>query len=61
MDCCFHCCQVMCTTTTSSDGGVSTTTTTCSWSFCFDFVKSGYPLKNNSSFKEKSIIFSQPK
>jgi len=41
--CLYSCCQCLCTTTTSSDGGVSTTTTSCSYSFCYDFVKSGNP------------------
>ena len=42
--CVYSCCQCLCTTTTTSDGGVSTTTTTCSYSLCYDFVKSGNPV-----------------
>jgi len=42
--CLYNCCQCLCTTTTSSDGGVSTTTTSCSYSFCYDFIKSGNPI-----------------
>ena len=41
----YNCFQCLYTTTTSSDGGVTTTTTTCSFSCCFDYIKSGYPLR----------------
>lgn len=44
-NCCFYnCCQCLCTTTTASDGGVSTTTSSCSYSMCYDFIKSGNPI-----------------
>ena len=48
MNFCFHCFQCLCTTTTSSDGGISTTTTSCSYSCCFDYIKSGYPIQKHS-------------
>jgi hypothetical protein len=48
MNCCFHCFQCLCTTTSSSDGGVSTTTTTCSYSCCFDYIKSGNPIQKQN-------------
>lgn len=42
MDCCYNCFQCICTTTSSSDGGVTTTTSTCSFSCCFDYIKTGF-------------------
>ena len=68
MNCCFHCFQCLCTTTSSSDGGVSTTTTSCSYSCCFDYIKSGNPipyLENHKKFKKdivnNNLIWIQPK
>jgi hypothetical protein len=60
MNCCFHCFQCLCTTTSSSDGGVSTTTTSCSYSCCFDYIKSGNPLphlnKKGEDIKKEKVI-----
>ena len=47
MSFCYNCFQCLCTTTTSSDGGVTTTTSTCSFSCCFDYIKSGQPFLSN--------------
>jgi len=68
-ECClYQCCQCLCTTTTSSDGGVSTTTTTCSYSLCYDFIKSGHPLNIGincppsyfSPLKENNLCTKEP-
>ena len=56
--CCFYnCCQCLCTTTTATDGGVSTTTTSCSYSMCYDFIKSGNPI---NIAEHNSITTKQP-